>query len=149
MLRLTCHQPCRETSAHAEEHINKHLPRVPRVPHPTPPSIQGASAEVTRQVAANKALRGQLQEKEDKLCQLQDKCVSHVSPLFLLFSSCSAVLSSLFRLYLSTPPPPLSVSLSVALQHTGCSSDLQCLIPPCGSTPCAAHASALSRSLVK
>ncbi|XP_071378029.1 centlein [Centroberyx affinis] len=31
------------------------------------------SAEVTRQVAANKALRGQLLEKEDKLRQLQDK----------------------------------------------------------------------------
>ncbi|KAM7394381.1 hypothetical protein PAMP_021188 [Pampus punctatissimus] len=38
--------------------------------------LKSASAEVTRQVAANKALRGQLQEKEDKLCQLQDK-VSH------------------------------------------------------------------------
>ncbi|XP_047431348.1 centlein [Mugil cephalus] len=35
--------------------------------------VKSASAEVTRQVAANKALRGQLQEKEDKLCQLQDK----------------------------------------------------------------------------
>ncbi|XP_028451152.1 centlein isoform X1 [Perca flavescens] len=38
--------------------------------------LKSASAEVTRQVAANKALRGQLQEKEDKLRQLQDK-VSH------------------------------------------------------------------------
>lgn len=38
--------------------------------------LKSASAEVTRQVAANKALRGQLQEKEDKLCQLQDK-LSH------------------------------------------------------------------------
>ncbi|XP_069545527.1 centlein [Brachyistius frenatus] len=38
--------------------------------------LKGASAEVTRQVAANKALRGQLQEKENKLCQLQDR-VSH------------------------------------------------------------------------
>ncbi|XP_008296627.1 centlein [Stegastes partitus] len=38
--------------------------------------LKSASAEVTRQVAANKALRGQLQEKDDKLCQLQDK-VSH------------------------------------------------------------------------
>ncbi|XP_041789143.1 centlein isoform X2 [Chelmon rostratus] len=38
--------------------------------------LKSASAEVTRQVAANKALRGQLQEKEDKLRQLQDK-MSH------------------------------------------------------------------------
>ncbi|XP_054460828.1 centlein [Anoplopoma fimbria] len=38
--------------------------------------LKSASAEVTRQVAANKALRGQLQEKEDKLRQLQDK-LSH------------------------------------------------------------------------
>ncbi|XP_028259891.1 centlein [Parambassis ranga] len=38
--------------------------------------VKSASAEVTRQVAANKALRGQLQEKEDKLSQLQDK-LSH------------------------------------------------------------------------
>ncbi|XP_022625830.1 centlein [Seriola dumerili] len=35
--------------------------------------LKNASAEVTRQVAANKALRGQLQENEDKLRQLQDK----------------------------------------------------------------------------
>ncbi|XP_019956912.2 centlein isoform X1 [Paralichthys olivaceus] len=35
--------------------------------------LKSASAEVTRQVSANKALRGQLQEKEDKLRQLQDK----------------------------------------------------------------------------
>ncbi|KAK2817158.1 hypothetical protein Q5P01_025349 [Channa striata] len=35
--------------------------------------LKNASAEVTRQVAANKAMRGQLQEKEDKLRQLQDK----------------------------------------------------------------------------
>ncbi|KAK1885839.1 Centlein, partial [Dissostichus eleginoides] len=35
--------------------------------------LKSASAEVTRQVAANKALRGQLQEKEEKLRQLQDK----------------------------------------------------------------------------
>ncbi|KAM9769753.1 centlein isoform 1-T1 [Menidia menidia] len=35
--------------------------------------LKSASAEVTRQMAANKALRGQLQEKEDKLCQLQEK----------------------------------------------------------------------------
>lgn len=39
--------------------------------------LKSASAEVTRQVAANKALRGQLQEKEDKLRQLQDK-TTHV-----------------------------------------------------------------------
>ncbi|XP_078146972.1 centlein [Centroberyx gerrardi] len=39
--------------------------------------LKSASAEVTRQVAANKALRGQLLEKEDKLRQLQDKA-SHV-----------------------------------------------------------------------
>ncbi|KAM9313757.1 centlein [Pholidichthys leucotaenia] len=39
--------------------------------------LKSTSAEVTKQVAANKALRGQLQEKEDKLCQLQDK-VSHM-----------------------------------------------------------------------
>ncbi|XP_067355132.1 centlein isoform X2 [Channa argus] len=38
--------------------------------------LKNESAEVTRQVAANKDLRGQLQEKEDKLRQLQDK-VSH------------------------------------------------------------------------
>ncbi|XP_037830880.1 centlein isoform X2 [Kryptolebias marmoratus] len=38
--------------------------------------LKSASAEVTKQMATNKALRGQLQEKEDKLCQLQDK-VSH------------------------------------------------------------------------
>lgn len=53
------------------KHINKHIHRVP--------SPQSASAEVTRQVAANKALRGQVQEKEDKLRQLQDKLVSHLS----------------------------------------------------------------------
>ncbi|KAM8878460.1 centlein [Spinachia spinachia] len=35
--------------------------------------LKSAGAEVTRQVAANKGLRGQLQEKEDKLRQLQDK----------------------------------------------------------------------------
>uniref|UniRef100_A0A3P9MJC9 Centlein, centrosomal protein n=1 Tax=Oryzias latipes TaxID=8090 RepID=A0A3P9MJC9_ORYLA len=35
--------------------------------------LKSASAEVTRQMAANKALRGQLQEKEEKLSQLQDK----------------------------------------------------------------------------
>uniref|UniRef100_A0AAQ4Q7E7 Centlein n=1 Tax=Gasterosteus aculeatus aculeatus TaxID=481459 RepID=A0AAQ4Q7E7_GASAC len=35
--------------------------------------LKSAGAEVTRQVAANKALRGQLQEKEDKLRQLQDR----------------------------------------------------------------------------
>ncbi|KAM4585230.1 centlein [Odontesthes bonariensis] len=35
--------------------------------------LKSASAEVTRQMATNKALRGQLQEKEDKLCQLQEK----------------------------------------------------------------------------
>uniref|UniRef100_A0A8C6TJI6 Centlein, centrosomal protein n=1 Tax=Neogobius melanostomus TaxID=47308 RepID=A0A8C6TJI6_9GOBI len=39
--------------------------------------LKSASSEVTRQVAANKALRGQLQEKEDKLRQLQDKA-AHV-----------------------------------------------------------------------
>lgn len=78
MLRLTCHQACREN-----------------LPHPTPPHPplarpnyinepaclvlcpQSTSAEVTKQVAANKALRGQLQEKEDKLRQLQDKSVPH------------------------------------------------------------------------
>ncbi|XP_038134514.1 centlein [Cyprinodon tularosa] len=38
--------------------------------------LKSTSGEVTKQMAANKALRGQLQEKEDKLCQLQDK-VSH------------------------------------------------------------------------
>lgn len=56
--------------SHTLQHINKHTHRVP--------SPQSASAEVTRQVAANKALRGQLQEKEDKLRQLQDKLVSHL-----------------------------------------------------------------------
>ncbi|XP_011611214.2 centlein isoform X1 [Takifugu rubripes] len=35
--------------------------------------VKSTSAEVTKQVAANKALRGQLQEKEDQLRQLQDK----------------------------------------------------------------------------
>ncbi|XP_068506819.1 centlein isoform X2 [Syngnathus scovelli] len=35
--------------------------------------VKSTSAEVTRQVAANKALRGQAQEKEDKVRQLQDK----------------------------------------------------------------------------
>ncbi|XP_061573736.1 centlein isoform X2 [Cololabis saira] len=35
--------------------------------------LKSASAEVTRQMTANKALRGQLQEKDDKLSQLQDK----------------------------------------------------------------------------
>ncbi|KAG7485214.1 hypothetical protein JOB18_005390 [Solea senegalensis] len=35
--------------------------------------LKSASAEVTRHVAANKALRGQLQEKDDTLRQLQDK----------------------------------------------------------------------------
>ncbi|XP_029285765.1 centlein [Cottoperca gobio] len=49
----------------------------PQVPEAEVKLLQGklksASAEVTRQVAANKALRGQLQEKEDKLRQLQDK----------------------------------------------------------------------------
>ncbi|KAK7930523.1 hypothetical protein WMY93_006918 [Mugilogobius chulae] len=39
--------------------------------------LKSSSSEVTRQVAANKALRGQLQEKEDKLRQLQDKA-AHV-----------------------------------------------------------------------
>lgn len=39
--------------------------------------LKSAGSEVTRQVAANKALRGQLQEKEDKLRQLQDK-LTHV-----------------------------------------------------------------------
>ncbi|XP_035993472.1 centlein [Fundulus heteroclitus] len=38
--------------------------------------LKSSSGEVTKQMAANKALRGQLQEKEDKLCQLQDK-LSH------------------------------------------------------------------------
>ncbi|XP_037619857.1 centlein [Sebastes umbrosus] len=57
---------------------------IPAPPNPAPPALEAevkqlqaklksASAEVTRQVAANKALRGQLQEKEDKLRQLQDK----------------------------------------------------------------------------
>ncbi|XP_053713653.1 centlein isoform X1 [Synchiropus splendidus] len=36
--------------------------------------LKSTSAEVTRLVAANKALRAQLQEKDDKLRQLQDKC---------------------------------------------------------------------------
>ncbi|XP_077427128.1 centlein [Vanacampus margaritifer] len=35
--------------------------------------LKSTSAEVTRQVAANKALRGQMHEKEDKLRQLHDK----------------------------------------------------------------------------
>ncbi|XP_041839801.1 centlein isoform X2 [Melanotaenia boesemani] len=39
--------------------------------------LKSASAEVTRQMSANKALRGQLKEKEDKHCQLQDK-VGHM-----------------------------------------------------------------------
>ncbi|XP_076004318.1 centlein isoform X2 [Genypterus blacodes] len=39
--------------------------------------LKSASAEVTRQVAANKALRGQLLEKDDKLRQLQEK-LSHI-----------------------------------------------------------------------
>lgn len=73
MLCLTCHHPCRENLPHpllhSLRHINKHTLHVP--------SHQSASTEVTRQVAANKALRGQLQEKEDKHCQLQDKLVSH------------------------------------------------------------------------
>lgn len=56
--------------SHILSHINKHMHRVP---YP-----QSTSAEVTRQVAANKALRGQLQEKEDKLRQLQDKLVPHL-----------------------------------------------------------------------
>uniref|UniRef100_A0A096LXW3 Centlein, centrosomal protein n=1 Tax=Poecilia formosa TaxID=48698 RepID=A0A096LXW3_POEFO len=38
--------------------------------------LKSSNAEATKQMAANKALRGQLQEKEDKLSQLQDK-VSH------------------------------------------------------------------------
>ncbi|KAF7667579.1 hypothetical protein LDENG_00055340 [Lucifuga dentata] len=38
--------------------------------------LKSASAEVTRQVAANKSLRGQLLEKEEKLRQLQEK-MSH------------------------------------------------------------------------
>ncbi|KAM4749732.1 centlein isoform 2-T2 [Anableps anableps] len=38
--------------------------------------LKSTSAEVTTQMAANKALRGQLQEKDVKLCQLQDK-MSH------------------------------------------------------------------------
>ncbi|XP_059196302.1 centlein [Centropristis striata] len=60
---------------------------MPAPDNPAPPALEAevkqlqaklksASAEVTRQVAANKALRGQLQEKEDKLRQLQDK-LSH------------------------------------------------------------------------
>ncbi|XP_055014716.1 centlein isoform X2 [Boleophthalmus pectinirostris] len=39
--------------------------------------LKSSGSEVTKQVAANKALRGQLQEKEDKLRQLQDKA-AHV-----------------------------------------------------------------------
>ncbi|XP_054875901.1 centlein isoform X2 [Poeciliopsis prolifica] len=35
--------------------------------------LKSSNAEVTKQMAANKALRGQLQEKDDKLSQLQDK----------------------------------------------------------------------------
>ncbi|KAM3864807.1 centlein [Diretmus argenteus] len=38
--------------------------------------LKSVSSEVTRQVAANKALRGQLLEKDDKLRQLQDKASS-------------------------------------------------------------------------
>ncbi|XP_032420007.1 centlein isoform X2 [Xiphophorus hellerii] len=37
--------------------------------------LKSSNAEVTKQMAANKALRGQLQEKEDKLSQLQDKVI--------------------------------------------------------------------------
>lgn len=83
---------CREHPLHTRKHkhIKKHTYTVP--------SPQSANAEVTRQVAANKALRGQLQEKEDKLHQLQDKSVTHRSfsslvLLFLfvlLFSHCSS-----------------------------------------------------------
>ncbi|XP_027874970.1 centlein isoform X2 [Xiphophorus couchianus] len=37
--------------------------------------LKSSNAEVTKQMVANKALRGQLQEKEDKLSQLQDKVI--------------------------------------------------------------------------
>lgn len=120
MLCLTCHQLCREnlpyppqSHAHSDTLTNTHTHCVP--------FPQSASAEVTRQVAANKALRGQLQEKEDKLCQLQDKLVSHLlSSLVLLppfcVSYCCLQSSSYFSyfsffLYLQTS---LSLCLSIS-----------------------------------
>ncbi len=128
MLCLTCHQPCRENLSHplsyTPKHINKHTHRVP--------SHQSATAEVTRQVAANKALRGQLQEKEDKLRQLQDKLV------FTPFSSlvlclCAFFLTAYFLALFCFPffflHPSFSLSLRLpaspsACVHNLCSSHL-------------------------
>lgn len=123
MLCLTCHQLCRENLPYPPvtctfRHINKHT-HTHCVPFP-----QSASAEVTRQVAANKALRGQLQEKEDKLCQLQDKLVSHLlSSLVLLppfcVSYCCLQSSSYFS-YFSFFFLYLQTSLSVCLSISPC-----------------------------
>lgn len=144
--------------SHILSHINKHTHHVPS-PHtpPPPPTLppQSTSAEVTRQVAANKTLRGQLQEKEDKLRQLQDKSVPssffflverwkkrrnlffHLLPAIHRFSlflgRCTAhLLHPLF--ILSSPSSPRLI-----YPH---GSHPQCLIPPCGSSlPAAARCS--------
>lgn len=113
MLCLTCHQLCRENSphplSHTLKHINKHTHRVP--------FPQSASAEVTRQVAANKALRGQLQEKEDKLRQLQDKLVTSLSSLVLVLSLCDSFLlcSTALTLPFVLLHPFLRLCLSITL----------------------------------
>lgn len=114
MLCLTCHHLCHKNLPHpllhSLKHINKHTLYVP--------SPQSASAEVTRQVAANKALRAQLQEKEDKLCQLQDKLVSHLSfhqYYFFLFVFLSYYCSAVQLLLPILISASLSLSLSLHL----------------------------------
>lgn len=110
--------PTPQSHAHSDTLTNTHT-HTHCVPFP-----QSASAEVTRQVAANKALRGQLQEKEDKLCQLQDKLVSHLlSSLVLLPPFCvsycclqsSSYFSyfSFFFIFYTCRPLCLSVSQSL------------------------------------
>lgn len=153
MLRLTCHQPCREILPHPHSHtpnyINLHT-RLVLCP-------QSTSSEVTKQVAANKALRGQLQEEEDKLRQLQEKSVSHTSPffffklvgsvftffIFLFLFWSSALNFSFFHsaslLVFVSPRPCISLSLSehfssVVLEstmwrHPVCSTSLKPLSP--------------------
>lgn len=154
MLCLTCHQPCRENLppppiAHRNALRNTHT-HTQHVPSP-----QSAGAEVTRQVAANKALRGQLQEKEDKLRQLQDRLVSHLflpwyywvfllvsfltAATFHFFSFC--MLASVFvspspcfssvGMFARSPQLPSVVFDSTMWQHAVCST------PPRHASPLA------------
>lgn len=73
---LTCHQLCPENLPHPLTRTQPHYQIHTTSQHVLCP--QSTSVEVTKQVAANKALRAQLQEKEDKLHQLQEKSVSHL-----------------------------------------------------------------------